>query len=145
MKIRITKLDPRAVIPAYQTEGAAAFDLTTIEDASLEPHTGTLLRTGLSFGIPKDHVLLIFSRSSTLPKMGLILGNGVGMIDSDFNGPEDEVRISVFNPTSSRVEVKAGSRPAQAVILPLPRVEFEEGPALGPSRGGWGSTGGHGA
>jgi dUTP pyrophosphatase len=145
MNVRITKLDPRAVIPSYQTSRAAAWDLTVIEDVTIPPHTGALLRTGLCFRIPDEHVMLIFARSSTLPKMGLMLGNGVGVIDADFAGPEDEVRVSVFNPSDMPIHVKAGSRPAQAMILPRPQITFEEGSPDSISRGAWGSTGGHGA
>jgi len=144
MNVRVTKLDPRAVMPAYQTEGAAAFDLTVIEDATIAPNGTGYLRTGLVFGIPADHVMLIYPRSSLFKKMGLRLGNQTGVLDADFCGPEDECLIAVWNPGSQPVNVAAGSRLAQAIILPRPRATFEQGPALGPSRGGWGSTGGHG-
>jgi dUTP pyrophosphatase len=144
MNVRVTKLDPRAVIPAYQTEGAGAFDLTVIEDAVVPTRSSSFLRTGLVFGIPQDHVMLIFARSSLFKKFGLMLTNNVGVLDADFCGPEDECYISVWNPSDLSVHVAAGTRLAQAIILPRPKATFEEGPALGPSRGGWGSTGGHG-
>lgn len=145
MIVRVTKIDPRGVIPTYHTEGASAFDLAVIEDAVI-PAGGTVyLRTGLVFGIPKDHVMLIYPRSSLFKKFGLRLGNQTGVLDADFSGPEDECLISVWNPGATPVNVTAGARLAQAMVLPRPRATFEEGGALGPSRGGWGSTGGHGA
>jgi dUTP pyrophosphatase len=145
MNVRITKTDPRAVIPAYQTPGSGAFDLPVIEDAVIPPHGMAYLRTGLIFGIPKGHVMVIYPRSSLSRKMGLRLSNQTGILDEDFCGPEDECLIGLWNPGDTPVSVAAGSRVAQAMILPVPRATFTEGPAEGPSRGGWGSTGGHGA
>jgi dUTP pyrophosphatase len=144
MKVRITKTDPRAVVPAYQTEGAAAFDLQIIEDAVIAPKTTAFLRTGLIFGIPKGHAMMIYPRGSLFKKVGLRLGNQTGVLDDDFCGPEDECLIALWNPSDTPIEVKAGARLAQAMIIPTPHVTFEEGEPLGPSRGGWGSTGGHG-
>ncbi len=141
MIVRITKTDPRAVVPVYQTEGAAAFDLTVIEDATVAPKASVFLRTGLIFGLPQDHVMLIFPRSSLYKKTGLRLGNQTGVLDADYCGPEDECLIYVWNPGDAPVDVKSGTRLAQAIVLKRDRVTFEEGPALGPSRGGWGSTG----
>ncbi|HWQ99272.1 MAG TPA: deoxyuridine 5'-triphosphate nucleotidohydrolase [Candidatus Methylomirabilis sp.] len=141
MLVRITKLDPRAVVPQYQTAGAAAFDLHVIEDAVIEPGGTAFLRTGLVFGIPADHVMLIFPRSSMYTKTGLRLGNQTGILDADYCGPNDECLIYVWNPGDTAVDVKVGTRLAQAIVLKRDRVTFEEGPALGPSRGGWGTTG----
>lgn len=144
MDLRVTKIDPRAVIPEYKTAGAGAFDLTIIEDATLPAHGQVLLRTGLGFGIPEGHVMHIYSRSSTFMKFGVILANGVGTIDSDYCGPTDEIFIAVLNPGMEDVSIKAGSRVAQAMIIPVPRVTFVEGLPMEKSRGGFGSTGGHG-
>ena len=89
MKVRITKLDPRAVIPEYQTAGAAAFDLHVIENAVVGPGGAAFLRTGLVFGIPEDHVMLIMARSSLYKKFGLQLANQIGVLDAT-TSPEDE-------------------------------------------------------
>jgi dUTP pyrophosphatase len=144
MMIRISKTDPRAVIPKYGTPGSAAFDLTVIEDTVVQAGEQALLRTGLVFCLPEDHVMLIFARSSTYRKFGVILANGVGMIDADYCGPEDEVLISVLNPGKENVEIKAGSRVAQAMVIHRPRLQFEQGAPNAGNRGGFGSTGGHG-
>jgi dUTP pyrophosphatase len=144
MQVRITKLDPRAVIPEYKTPLAASFDLTVIEDATVPPHGQCMLQTGLGFGIPEGHVMLIFSRSSTFMKFGVILANGVGTIDADYSGPDDELKIIVLNPGNEAVTIAAGSRVAQAMILPRPEITFVEGPAGNINRGGFGTTGGHG-
>jgi dUTP pyrophosphatase len=141
MEVRITKFDPRAVIPEYQTGLASAFDLTIIEETIVPPLQQTNLRTGLGFGIPEDHVLHIFSRSSTFKKFGVILANGVGIIDPDYSGPNDELHVAVINPGSTPITIAAGSRVAQGMIMPRPRVTFVEGPAGTADRGGFGTTG----
>jgi len=145
MDLRVTKLDPRAVIPEYKTSLAACFDLTVIEDAIVPAHQQALLRTGLGFGIPKEHAMLIFSRSSTFMKFGVILANGVGMIDSDYSGETDEIFLAVLNPGMDDVKIQAGSRVAQAMIIERPTMRFVEGPAEDINRGSFGTTGGHGA
>ncbi|MBD3251487.1 deoxyuridine 5'-triphosphate nucleotidohydrolase [Candidatus Uhrbacteria bacterium] len=144
MEIKITKIDPRAVIPTYGTPGSAAFDLTAIEDTTIQPNEQVLIRTGLVFGIPPGHVQLVFSRSSSFKKFGFILSNGVGIIDSDYCGPEDELFIAAMNPGPEPLQINAGSRVAQSLILPYPKISFVEGAADGPNRGNFGSTGGHG-
>jgi len=139
--VRITRIDPRAELPAYKTEGAAAFDLGVIEDVTIPPRSAARLRTGLVFGIPREHVLLIFARSSLFAKHGLTMANGVGVIDPDYCGPEDELLLSTWNPGDQLVQLTAGTRICQGIILPRPQIHFEEGPAQGTARGGFGSTG----
>lgn len=141
MNIRITKIHPNAIIPTHATPGSACFDLYTAEDATISPHGAAKLRTGLVIGLPQDHVMLMFARSSTYGKYGIILANGVGVLDADYCGPTDEWHISVRNMTDAPITITAGTRLVQAIVMPRPRVTFDEGPALGPSRGGFGSTG----
>jgi dUTP pyrophosphatase len=144
MNIRISKTDPRAVVPKYETPGSAAFDVTVIEDAVVQAGSQALLRTGLVFCIPEDHAMLIFARSSTFRKFGVTMANGVGILDSDYCGADDELLISVLNPGKEDVEIKGGSRVAQAMVIHRPKLSFEEGTPSTENRGGFGSTGGHG-
>ncbi len=139
--VRITKRDPRAVLPAYQTAGAAGFDLAILDDAVIAPRAHVLLRTGLGIGVPDDHVFHVYARSSLFPKHGLIVANGVGVIDPDYSGPDDEVLISVWNPGDREVRIAAGTRVAQGIIFPRPRIRWIEADASGGTRGGFGSTG----
>lgn len=139
--VRITKRDPRALVPEYQTPGAAAFDLAILDDAVVPPRSQALLRTGLVVGLPADHVLHIYARSSLFKKHGLVLANGVGVIDADYCGPDDEVLVSVWNPGDVEVRLEAGTRVAQGIVLARPRVQWVEGDAGGVGRGGFGSTG----
>lgn len=141
LTLRITKRDPRAQIPEYQSEGAAAFDLAVLDDSTVPPRGHALLRTGLVIGVPDEHVLHVYARSSLFKKYGLVLANGVGVVDSDYCGPDDEVLISVWNPGDAEVRVAAGTRIAQGIVFPRPRVRFVVAEATGPGRGGFGSTG----
>jgi dUTP pyrophosphatase len=71
-----------------------------------------------------------------------MVANGVGVVDADYCGPEDEVRIQVLNVTDAPVFVKRGDRLAQGIILPAPQVRWDETTDLSsPTRGGFGSTG----
>jgi dUTP pyrophosphatase len=84
----------------------------------------------------------IIARSSTPLKRGLVVPNGVGVVDSDYRGPTDEIKIQIMNVTSEPVEIKIGDRLAQGIVMPFVRVELEDGDgATAPSRGGFGSTG----
>ena len=141
LTVRVTKRDPRAVLPEYHSPGAAGFDLAILDDAVVAPRAHALLRTGLGVGVPVDHVVHVYARSSLFPKHGLLVANGVGVIDSDYSGPDDEVMISVWNTRDAEVRLAAGTRIAQGIILPRPRVEWVVADATGPTRGGFGSTG----
>ncbi len=141
LTVRITKRDPRARVPEYETEGAAAFDLAILDDAVVPARAQALLRTGLGVGVPADHVFHVYARSSLFQKHGLLLANGVGVIDPDYSGPDDEVLISVWNPSDREVKLAGGTRVAQGIIVPRPRVRWVVADATGPGRGGFGSTG----
>ena len=92
--------------------------------------------------VPPGYFLAIVARSSTPLKRGLMVANGVGVIDPDYSGPEDEIMIQVLNFTDEPVDVRRGDRLAQGLILQATQVTWEEVDALkGPSRGGFGSTG----
>ncbi len=98
--------------------------------------------TGLVIAVPAGHVLGIFARSSTPLKRGLMVANGVGLVDSDYCGPKDEIKIEVLNFTAAPVSIRRGDRLAQGVILPFVRAEWrEDATPSAPTRGGFGSTG----
>jgi dUTP pyrophosphatase len=142
MKARIRRLDPAVPLPAYQTVGAAGFDLSASQDMTVPPGEVRLVPTGLVVEVPAGHFLGVFARSSTPLKRGLMVANGVGVVDPDYSGPTDEVKIEVVNFTSAPVTVRRGDRIAQGIVLPAVRVEWEEAEALrAESRGGFGSSG----
>jgi dUTP diphosphatase len=142
MRLKIKRLDPTVGLPVPATAGAAAFDLAAAGDLEVPPRSIRLVGTGLVIGVPEGHFLGIFARSSTPLKKGLMIANGVGVIDADYCGPADEIKIQVLNFTDAPVLVKRGDRLAQAMVLPAPRVEWEEVEEIvAPTRGGFGSTG----
>ena len=141
MRLKVTRLNPSIPLPVYSTAGAAAFDLAAAEDVEIAPGQIKLVGTGLVFQVPDGHFLAIFARSSTPLKRGLAVANGVGVLDSDYSGPGDELKIQLVNFTKDTVTVKAGDRLAQGIVLQSPRVEFVEGETASVSRGGFGSTG----
>jgi dUTP pyrophosphatase len=141
MQVKVTRLRPSVPLPVYATGGAAGFDLAAAEDVEIAPGGIALVGTGLVFAVPEGHFLAIFARSSTPLKRGLVVSNGVGVLDADYCGPADELKIQVWNITDAPVYVRAGDRLAQGIVLAAPRVTFQEGAPTGPSRGGFGSTG----
>jgi len=142
VNVRIVRLDPAVPLPSYQTAGSAGFDLASSADLTIGPGEIALVPTGLVFAVPPGHFLGIFARSSTPLKRGLTVANGVGVLDSDYSGPTDELKIQLMNVTDAPVAIARGDRLAQGVILPFVRAEFEEAAAAsGPDRGGFGSTG----
>lgn len=142
--VKVKKLHPSAIIPDYQSEGAACFDLHSV-DGNVIVCEGNpkVLGTGLSFEIPKNHVMLIFSRSGSAFKNDTRLSNCVGVIDSDYRG-EVKVKLTRDTANSNHLHIETGDRIAQAMIIPLPLVTFVEENELSETvRGenGLGSTG----
>jgi dUTP pyrophosphatase len=141
-KVRIRRLHPSVELPSYGTDGSAAFDLAASEETVIAPGEVRLVPTGLVIEVPQGMFLAVFARSSTPLKRGLIIANGVGVVDSDYCGPADEVMIPALNFTALAVRVHKGDRIAQGILLPSPRVEWEEvGELRAGSRGGFGATG----
>lgn len=146
LAVGIRRLRPDVALPAYHSAGAAAMDLVANEDVVVAPGEVRLVGTGLVVRVPHGYFLAIVARSSLPIKKGLIVANGVGVVDSDYCGPEDEVKVEVLNTTGKTVAIARGERIAQAMVLPAPRVEWVDmaEDEQGPSRGGFGATGGIG-
>src|SRR5688572_7199679 len=142
MKVRIRRLRPDIPLPRYESDHAAAFDLAAADDVVVEPRRVALVPTGLVVEVPDGMFLGIFARSSTPLKRGLMVANGVGVIDADYCGPGDEIKVQLLNFTDAPVQVKRGDRLAQGIVLPSPSIEWNEVEEMGePTRGGFGSTG----
>ena len=143
-KLKIKKLDPRAVIPVRATGGSACVDLRAILDAPYVLGAGEFhsFRTGLSIEMPSpDCVALIFSRSGMGAKSGISLTNSVGVIDYDYRG---ELIVSLINNSSQDYTVNDGDRIAQLMVVRTLPFETEEVSSLsetGRGAGGFGSTG----
>jgi len=137
MKIRMKKLHPDAVIPRYAKAGDAGLDLTAVDIVA--DNNVLTYKTGLAVEIPDGYVGLLFPRSS-IYKTAQTLTNCVGVIDSGYRG-EIMMKFS-FSPYGLEYEV--GDRVGQLLIMPYPKVKFEEVAELSETTrgsGGYGSTG----
>lgn len=144
MRVRIHRLSPAVRLPEYHSRGAAAFDLSASADVTVTPGEVTLVPTGLVVEVPAGFFLAIVARSSLPIRKRLMVANGVGVVDSDYCGPGDEVKVEVYNFGSEPVTISAGERIAQGLVLPAVRVEWEEvGATRQNARGGFGATGGY--
>jgi dUTP pyrophosphatase len=142
VNVPIHRLDPAVPLPKYETAGAAGFDLAARANQTIAPGEVALVPTGLVIRVPAGHFLGIFARSSTPLRRGLMVANGVGIVDGDYCGPGDEIKIEVLNFTATPVTIHRGDRLAQGVILPFTRVDWDEGDAPSQkTRGGFGATG----
>lgn len=150
MKLNVKKTHPDAILPRYATPGAACFDLHTLgpadpfydkQEIGEQPVT---FQTGLAFEIPQGHVMLIFSRSGHGFNHDTRLANCVGVIDSDYRG-EVMVRLTRDGSWETKcLGIRPGDRIAQAMIVPIPRVELvlvDELSTTERGAGGLGSTG----
>lgn len=142
MEVNIKPTHPDAVIPTYATNGSACFDLTGVEAVAFDNQSNSeIWRTGLSFGLPEGHAMLLFSRSGHGFKENTRLANCVGIIDADYIG---EVMVKLTRDDNEDHTANPGDRIAQAIILPISQVSFnvvEELSATERGDGGFGSTG----
>ena len=146
MKIDLKILDERmrSRVPAYATPGSAGLDLRALLDAPLTilPGETKLVRTGLAVHVADPgYAALILPRSGLGHKKGIVLGNLVGLIDSDYQG---ELMISTWNRGSDPFVLEPFERLAQLVVVPVMRVDFnvvESFEASERGSGGFGSTG----
>lgn len=144
--IQLKILDARAQAPTYATEGSAGLDLRAVLDAplSLSPGQSTLIKTGLSIHIADPGLAaVILPRSGLGHKHGIVLGNLVGLIDSDYQG---ELMVSCWNRGQTEFTIEPGERIAQLVLVPVVQAQFEivnEFAASQRGTGGFGSSGRH--
>lgn len=149
-KLQVRILDDRIgdsiPFPDYATEGSAGLDLRAClqEPLMLEPGQTALIPTGLAIHIGDPGLAaMILPRSGLGHKHGIVLGNLVGLIDSDYQG---ELMVSCWNRGSSTFTIDVGERIAQMVLVPVVQADFElvsEFTASRRGEGGFGSTGSH--
>ncbi|MDD2758967.1 MAG: dUTP diphosphatase [Methylomonas sp.] len=128
-KIQLKILDPRLggdiALPAYATHGSAGLDLRACLDqaVTLNPGESSLIPTGLAIHICDPHLAaVILPRSGLGHKHGIVLGNLVGLIDSDYQG---QVFVSCWNRGDKAFTIEVGERIAQMVFVPVVQAEFE--------------------
>lgn len=148
LKIQLKILDARLgrdiPLPHYATSGSAGLDLRAClhQALTLEPGATHLIPTGLALHIgDPGYAALILPRSGLGHKQGIVLGNLVGLIDSDYQG---ELLISAWNRGSQAFTIEIGERLAQLIIVPVVQADFEQVEAFTDSdrgRGGFGHSG----
>lgn len=140
IKVKIKKLDPRAVTPTYAKPGDSCMDLTAISEKIVEEDGYGYIEygTGLSFEYPEDHTMLIFPRSS-ISNTGMLLSNSVGVLDEQYRG---EVRFR-FKYIKGGIKYNVGDRVGQFMIIPRPNMVLQEVDELSETErgdGGFGSS-----
>lgn len=144
--IALKILDPRMndYLPSYATSGSAGLDLRACTDdpLTLEPGSTTLVPTGLAIHIADPaYAAMILPRSGLGHKHGIVLGNLVGLIDSDYQGP---LMVSVWNRGTEAFTLQPMDRLAQLIVVPVQQIKFEIVDEFSDSErghGGFGSTG----
>ena len=148
MEVDVKILDPRIAeqFPTYATAGSAGLDLRACLDAplTLAPNAWQLVPTGMAMHLADPgYAALILPRSGLGHKHGIVLGNLVGLIDSDYQG---QLLVSAWNRSDVEFTIQPMERIAQLVIVPVVQAQFnvvQEFPASERGEGGYGSTGKH--
>lgn len=146
MKIKVKKCREGVTIPQYATDGSACFDLCAwlySDEHVTEFVPGEAIATGLQFEIPEGHVMMVYSRSGHGFNHNVRLANCCGIIDSDFRG-ELKVKLTMDCNYGDGFTIRHGDRIAQAMVIPVQQVQFEEVDELTETvrgTGGFGSTG----
>jgi dUTP pyrophosphatase len=146
MKIDLKIIDPRMadLLPSYSTPGSAGLDLRACLDAplSLQPNAWQLVPTGIAIYLEDPNfAALILPRSGLGHKHGIVLGNLVGLIDSDYQG---QLMVSAWNRSAVAFTIEPMERIAQLVIVPVVQAQFNvvrEFPVSARGEAGYGSTG----
>ena len=139
--VKVKILNPDAIIPKYQTEEAAGFDLHSIEEKTVKAGEREVIKTGLAVALPKGYELQVRPRSGLALKNGITVLNTPGTVDSDYRG---ELMVILFNTSKEDFAVKKGGRIAQAIIKEILQADFavvEELDSTERGVGGFGSTG----
>ena len=146
--IEVKLLDPRFgdewPLPTYATEASAGLDLRAALEAPLVlgPGETALLPSGIAIHLADPHLCaVVLPRSGLGHRHGIVLGNGTGLIDADYQGP---LLISVWNRSGESFTLQPGDRVAQLVVLPIPRVSLQVVDTFADSargEGGFGHTG----
>lgn len=128
-------------MPKRQTEGAAAFDLAAREAVTIPPGAVGYVPLNIAVETPADHFLLVAARSST-HKKGIMMANGMGIIDPDYSGNDDEIRAAYYNFSPTPVVIERGERIAQGTFVKISHPEWSELDEMpNKTRGGFGTTG----
>ncbi len=129
MKIPIKRFDKSYALPAPEV-GAACFDFICRETVTIGPGQIKPVAQNVALKVPDGHALLLFSRSSTPMRKGLMLANGVGVVDPFYCGNDDENYAFLHNITDHPVTVEAGDKVVQGMIIKTESVQWDEVSAM---------------
>lgn len=143
MKVKITRLHPKAILPDYQTRHSAAADMAACidEPITLQPMERRVIPAGFAVAIPEGYEIQVRARSGLSLKHGITTANGVGTVDSDYRG---EMGAIMVNLSDKPFVIEPGMRVAQMLLAKCEKMEWEEVDELDETergRGGYGSTG----
>ena len=141
LQVNIKRIDPELPLPQYATIGSVGFDLICRQDTEVAPGDLARIPSNVIVQTPPGYMLLLTMRSSSAQRKGLLIPNGVGVIDQDYCGQGDELLVLVYNFRHEAVTVTRGERVAQGIFVPIARVAWHEINQIGEGRGGFGSTG----
>ncbi len=142
--VKITKLNPDAIIPTYAHPTDCGADVCAVEETKIESGQTTIVKTGIAVAIPAGYEIQVRPRSGLSLKSGLRIANAPGTIDADYRG---EVGIIMTNTGETAYVIEKGMKIAQLVIAPTPRIKWnevatiEELGSTDRGAGGFGSTG----
>jgi dUTP pyrophosphatase len=140
-KVKIKRIDKSLPLPAYETDGSVGFDIIARENTTIPPKEIKLVPGNIIVAVPRGYMLVVASRSSTPKKKGLTPPHGLGIIDHDYCGEQDEIKIQVYNFTENSVTVQKGEKIAQGVFIKIDKLSWDEVDTMNTaSRGGFGST-----
>lgn len=141
MKVKIKLFDQSLPLPEYKSVGAAALDLYSRLDLSIEPGKVVYVPLNIALQLPENYFVLMSARSS-LQKKGLMMANGIGIGDYDYRGDGDEYQAALYNFSQEIVSIEKGERLVQMIVLPREKIELEKLAVFtSDNRGGFGSTG----
>tara|TARA_B100000287_G_scaffold334293_1_gene319563 strand:- start:180 stop:617 length:438 start_codon:yes stop_codon:yes gene_type:complete len=143
VKVLFKRLNPKAQIPKYKTDGSSGLDLMALIEnpIKIKPQESILIPTGISIALPQDTEIQIRPRSGLAAKSSISVLNTPGTIDSDYRG---EIKVILFNHGKEEFVINNNDRIAQMVLVPILKIEFEEVDNLPETirgSGGFGSTG----
>lgn len=140
-KIKVKRIDKSLPLPVYETKGSVGFDLLARQTITIEPQKIELVPANLIVEVPKGYMLALVSRSSTPKKKGLLKPHSIGIIDQDYCGEQDELKIQVYNFSDQPTTVEKGEKIAQGVFIRVDKFEWNEVEQMNSvNRGGFGST-----
>lgn len=141
MNVSIKRLDKTLPLPEYHTKGSVGFDLIAREKVIIEAKSIGFVPNNIVVQIPEGYMLLLANRSSTAKKRGLTIANGVGIIDQDYCGDDDELKTPFYNMSDVPVIIERGERLSQCVFVRVDQATWHEVEEMGnESRGGFGTT-----